>query len=166
VGGGSGAGLPTCWRGGRLEGSSVAAAAAELWPVLAASNAALPATHEGEDAVAATSERPARNGPRVRVGTEDRREDRLAPAEKELLRCRGRRKLPPARELSGVAPAVGSVLSVSGVGRMVLRHFSRCSGVISIGQGLGKESPSVPVLFKKLMKFLLFGFFQWKEFML
>lgn len=117
-------------------------AAAELWPVLAASKMALPAIHEGEDAVAAISERPARNVPRARVGTEDRREAILAPAEKELLRCRGRRKLPPAGKLPAVPSAAGSVLSVAGFGRIVLRHLSRCSGVITIGQGLVNESPS------------------------
>ncbi len=116
-----------------LKWSPVVVAAAELWPVLAASNAAPPATHEGDDAAAATSERPARNGPMARVGTEDRR-DRLAPAEKELLRCRGRRKLPPPSELPGMATA-GSVPSVAGSGRIVLRHRSRCSGVI-ISRGL------------------------------
>ena len=63
------AGLPTICREDGLEGASGTAAAAQ-WPVLSKLGAALPAVQEGEEAVAATSERPARNGPKGREGAE------------------------------------------------------------------------------------------------
>ena len=68
------------------------------------------------------------------VGTEVRRAEwRFAPSEKELLRCRGNRKLPPVgrSRLAAVSGVVSAEISPDG-GTMVLRHRWRCSGVIDI----------------------------------
>ena len=66
------------------------------------------------------------------TGTEARRADeRVAPTENELLRCRGWRKLPPIGSGLAASDSFGAAeISEVDDGTMVLRHRSRCSGVI------------------------------------